>query len=45
MLLLTAIPEDVDVRALEDVEESTQLAAVIILDEVWHVVAHGVKRR
>ena len=34
LLLLPAVPEEVKVRVLEDVDESTQLTVVCILDEV-----------
>ena len=41
LLLRPAVPEEVTVRVLEDVDESTQLAVVSILDEVWNYVAPG----
>ena len=41
MLLLPAVPEEVKVRVLENVDESTQLTVVSILDEVWNCVAPG----
>ena len=41
VLLLPAIPEKVKQRVLEDVDESPQLVAVNILDEVWSYVAPG----
>ena len=41
LLLLTAVPEEVKVRVLEEVGESTQLTVVSILDEVWNFVAPG----
>ena len=41
LLLLPAVPEEVQVRVLEYVEESTHLTAVSILDEVWNYVAPG----
>ena len=41
LLLLAAVPEEVDVRVLEDVEASTHLLAMHILDEVWNFVAPG----
>ena len=40
-LLLPAVPEEVKVRVLEDVDESTQLTVVSILDEVCNFVAPG----
>ena len=41
VLLLPAIPEDVKHRVLEDVDDSTTLTAVDIMDEVWSFVAPG----
>ena len=41
VLLLPAIPEKVKQRVLEDVDDSPQLVAVNILDEVWSFVAPG----
>ena len=41
VILLPAVPEDVKVRVLEEVDESAHLTAVSILDEVWNYVAPG----
>ena len=41
VLLMPAVPEEVKQRVLEDVDESLQLSAVSILDEVWNYVAPG----
>ena len=44
MILMPAVPEDVQQRVLEDVAESPQLAAVSVLDEV-EATSHQVGRR
>ena len=36
-----SVPEEVKVRVLEDVEESTQVTAPCILSEVWQYVSPG----
>ena len=41
LLVLHPVPDEVNVRVLDDVEESTQLTVVSILDEVWNFVAPG----
>ena len=41
LLLLPAVPEEVKVRVIEDVDEIPHLTVVIILDEVWNYVAPG----
>ena len=41
VLLLPSVPEEVKQKVLEDVDETIQLTAVSILDEVWNYVAPG----
>ena len=43
MLLLAAVPAEVNQRVLEDVGASFELTAVGVLDEVWKFVAPGGK--
>ena len=40
-LMMPAIPEEVQQKVLEDVDDMPQITAVAILDEVWNYVAPG----